>query len=340
MEEKQQKQVKKSGRSKGCGRFTELLCEVFVTEDVVLTETVISCAAGAVTEFQIGMGGVRFAADRTFMAIAPLGFFFLLLADSRLKLDRLVAGLVTAALSAPGQCIHDGVPEEDEEVQQSYNGKQGEQGIGEQIAYHCDGEHGGINPGKPLDLNRDEEKQQELNVRIQHSECKKQGQIHIFCAGNVNVGAEYQTCENADKQGQSNAGKIVKVEFGSAPLPFQRCADHIVQIEEQRQPEHIALGVVTGHEDESYEPPDFTVGHSVPAEPQKRNGFISGENAQQIDQNVAQYNEFHQIGDAESGMVHGEAIHRGAKFSQRNPSIGHNHNSIITALGIKVMTNF
>ena len=124
MEEKEQKRAKKTGRSKGYGRFTELLCEVFVIEDMILTETVVACAAGAITELQIGMGGVRFAADCAFVAIAALRLFLLLLSNGRFELDRLVTGLVAAALSAPGQCIHDGVPEEDEEVQQRHNGQQ------------------------------------------------------------------------------------------------------------------------------------------------------------------------------------------------------------------------
>ena len=59
-----------------------------------------------------------------------------------------------------------------------------------------------------------------------------------------------------------------------------------------------------------------------------------------IDQNIADHNKFHQIWNAEPGMIHGETIHRGAKFFQGNPSIGHNHKSIITSIREKVMTNF
>jgi hypothetical protein len=40
---------------------------MFVAEDVVLAETVIACTAGAVAELQIGMRGVRFAADSAFV---------------------------------------------------------------------------------------------------------------------------------------------------------------------------------------------------------------------------------------------------------------------------------
>ena len=47
-----------------------------------------------------------------------------------------------------------------------------------------------------------------------------------------------------------------------------------------------------------------------------------------------------EIWNAETGMIHSETVHRGAEFFQGNPSIGHNHKSIITAPGEKVMTNF
>ena len=70
-----------------------LLCEMLVVEDVVLAEAMVSGAAGAVPELQVGIVRVGPAAHLALVAVAPLRLLFLLLADGGLELDGLVAGL-------------------------------------------------------------------------------------------------------------------------------------------------------------------------------------------------------------------------------------------------------
>ena len=48
------------------------LLNMAVVVDMLFTVAVVAFAAGAVPEFQIGIGGVRFAADRAFV---PVGLF-------------------------------------------------------------------------------------------------------------------------------------------------------------------------------------------------------------------------------------------------------------------------
>ena len=176
------------------------LGEMFVVENVIGAEAVVARTAGTVTEFKIRIARVSTAADGTLVAISTLGFFFLLLPNGGFELNRLVTGLVAGAVSAPGQFRCDGIPEEHEEVQQSHDRHQCEQGIGKQIAEYRNGENSGVQPGQPLDFNRDKEEQEKLRIRIQHGKSEEHGHIHIVSTGNGKVGAEHQTGNDAHQQ--------------------------------------------------------------------------------------------------------------------------------------------
>ena len=129
-----------------------------------------------------------------------------------------------------------------------------------------------------------------------------------------------QSGEHADDHRQHHAGEVVEGEFGGAPLPLQDISDHIVEVEEQRQPQHISRGVVAGHEDKGDKPPQLALGDGAPAEGQKTDRLIAREDGQQIDQDAANDDELHQIGDAEARVLVGKAVHGGTEFSQGNPS--------------------
>lgn len=207
-----------------------LLGKVFVVEDMIQAEAVIPCAAGTVAEFQIGVGGVCSAADSALVAITTFAFLFLLLADSRFELDRLVTGLMAGSVSAPCQFTGNVVPKKYKEVQQGHNGQKSKQGIGEQITDDCDGKDSSVSPCQPLDFYGDEEEQQELSIRIQHGEGKEQGHVHVVYTGDMDVHTENQTCDDAYEQGEGNTGKIVQIEFCGTPFPFQRGSNHIIQV--------------------------------------------------------------------------------------------------------------
>ena len=126
--------------------------------------------------------------------------------------------------------------------------------------------------------------------------------------------------ENAHQDRQYDAGEIVQVEFRRAPLPLQRGADHIIEIQKQQQPDGVPQGVVAGHEDKRHQPPELTGLDGLPVEGQEANGAVPGKYRQHVDDGVPQHDEFHQIGDTEAGMVVGEPVHRGVELSQSKPS--------------------
>ena len=57
-----------------------------------------------------------------------------------------------------------------------------------------------------------------------------------------------------------------------------------------------------------------------PLKIQKADSPIASKQGQKVHQDVADNNELHQIGNAEAGMVIGKPVHRGAEFSQNDPS--------------------
>ena len=85
-----------------------------VGEDVILTEAVISGALAAIAELQVGIVGIRAAADGALVVIALLLGLFLLLLGRTLELHRLGPVAVGGAASH----VVDLRPDEHGEVQQ------------------------------------------------------------------------------------------------------------------------------------------------------------------------------------------------------------------------------
>ena len=63
---------------------------MFVVENVILTEAVIACTAGAIAELQVRIGGIGAAADRALVPITLLGLLLALLLGGSLELNGLV----------------------------------------------------------------------------------------------------------------------------------------------------------------------------------------------------------------------------------------------------------
>ena len=91
---------------------------MLVVEDVILAEAVVSGAAGAVPEFQVGIVRVGAAAHGALVAVAALRLLFLLLANGGLELDGLVGVPVAGCLSPGAKRLRQVVPEEHQEVHQ------------------------------------------------------------------------------------------------------------------------------------------------------------------------------------------------------------------------------
>ena len=308
---------KKHGRRETAVKQGGLLCEMLVVEDVVLAEAMVSGAAGAVPELQVGVVRVGPAAHLALVAVAPLRLLFLLLADGGLELDGLVAGLVPGPAPAVADLVGDGGPEEHEEVQQGHHGGQGAQDVQPQQApQHAQGEEHAVGDGQPFHLDRDDEHDEEPGLRVQHGKGEEQGQIDVIRAGHV--GAAVDQAENdAGEDGERHAGEVIEVELGRAPFPFQGTANHVVKIQKQHQPDNTVLGDIARHEDERHQPPQLAAFDGGPVKGEEVDGAVPGEYGQQVDDGVAGHDPQHEVGDAEPGMLPGEAVHRGVQFFQR-----------------------
>ena len=227
-----------------------------------------------------------------------------------------MGGLIPGTAPAVGDLVGDVAPEEHEEVQQRHHRQQRpQQAAGKQAGQHRQGKERGIHPGQPLDFHRDDEEQQNPHVRIQHGKGKKHGEVHV--AGTRNPGMSCDKAHHhASDHRQHHAGKIVEIKFCRAPLPLQGGADHVIKIQENRQPEGVPQGVIPRHEDERHQTPDLPVENGGPVEHQKADGSVVGEHRQQVHQHRTGHNDLHQIGYAEIGMAIGEPVHRGVKLFQ------------------------
>ena len=246
------------------------------------------------------------------MAVALFRFLFPLLADSGFEVDGLMGGLVPGSSPTVGDLVGNVGPEEHKEIQKSHHRQQRTQEVQlDQVLDHNDGKDHAVQQGQPFDLHRDDEHDQKLGVRIEHGKGEEHGEVHIVGAGDPDVLPGDKARDDAGEKRQNHAAEIVKGELGGAPLPLQGISDHVVEVQKDRQPENISGRVVPGHEEEGHQPPDLKVLDSLPAEAQKADGLVPGENCQQINDDVADDDELHQIGDAEVGMGIGEPIHSG-----------------------------
>ena len=226
-----------------------------VVEDMVLAETVVSGAAGAVAEFQIGVVGVRAAADAALVPVALLGFLFLLLFHSGLELDGLV-GILVAGHAPPGaEGLRQVRPEEHQEVQKGNDGNEGADKVQpQQGTQNVHGKEHRVQNGQPLHLDGNDEKQQHLGVRVQSGKGQEHGHADVIGAENGIIDVEGVIADDAHQNGQHHAGEIIEVEFRRAPLPLQQVADEVIKVQVDDEVKDIAD---IRHENKAHQPPQL-----------------------------------------------------------------------------------
>ena len=198
--------------------------------DMFLAEAVVPRAAGAVPELQLRVIHVRPPAHGALVAVALAGLLLLLLLGGGAEVDGLRLAFGPHPLA--GEPLGDLGPEEHEEVQKGNDGEQGPQKVQPQQAQQDrQGEEGRVEPRKPLHLHRDDEEDEELGLREQGGKGEKHGEVDVPRAGDPHVLPRDEGGEDAGEQGQKNAGEVVEIELGGAPLPLQRGADHVVEIQ-------------------------------------------------------------------------------------------------------------
>ena len=126
-----------------------------------------------------------------------------------------------------------------------------------------------------------------------------------------------QADDGAGDDRQHHAGDVVQAEFGRAPLPLQRCADHVVEVEKEHQPDGLVQAVVTREENKRHQAPDLPMEDGIPVKGQKADGPKSGEHRQKIYNSIAGDDVFHQVWNTEVWMAVRKAVHRAVELFQR-----------------------
>ena len=278
---------------------------------MILTEAVISGAFAAVTELQIGIIGVGAAADGALMTIALL---LLLLTDRLSEVHRL-AGVVMPLDTDETLQLR---PDKEQKVEQccdrqNYTGPVS----GGQGGDHNKGIINAVDDGKPFHLNGDDEKQHHLHIREQDSKGQEQGQIDKMGSGQGEaIVSGNKTRDDSADDGENHAGDVIESKACGAPFTFQRRADPVVEIEGEQHEEGAA---VHGEEDKRYDAPNLAPEQAAEIEGQKGQGggiFGTGEQCQQIHNDIACHHIEHQARDAEVGMPGTESVYGVADLGQ------------------------
>ena len=172
------------------------------------------------------------------------------------------------------------------------------------------GEQRAVQIRQPLHLHRQEEHEQHRGVREQHGKGEEHGQVHI---GGARHGYEVVAGNDAGQyrtqHRQQHTAEVVEIELGGTPLPLQRGADPVIEVQADEQPEG---GARAGIEDECHDAPDLAVEQTVQVERQKiqRSG-VGGrcQHGQDVHHHVADDDDAHQIGDTEAGVGGAETLH-------------------------------
>ena len=310
---------------------------MLVGENVIGAEAVVACAAGTIAELQIGIVGVGAAAHGALVAIAPLGFLFLLLAHGGLEVDGLPGGPVADPTGAVGDDVVEIRPEKDQEVHQRHHRQQRVDEVkAQQGEEDLQDEPDGVNGGDPLDLDGEDEKDH-LHIGIEGGEGQEHGHGYIARAVDAGV-AESIVADDAGEDGQRHAGEIIEVELGGAPFPLEKIADEVAEVQRQQQPQRTCG---SGDEDEGHKTPDLTPQDHSPVKRQKRDGAVRGELQQQIYKSGTENDVAHQTRNAETGMQAGKTLHRVMQFFHlEDPSDCMDDATIIPKGAGKVMYKF
>ena len=207
-------------------------------EQVILTVFIIAVAFRAEPEFQFGIAVACPPADRTFMLGNPGRRLFYCPPVSCLPFHRMqIRDLM------PHEC-----EEKDRKIQQRHDDRDLCPKIADEKAV---GEEGHIQIGKPFDLDRYQEHEQQLHVRVQ--ECKSQEQGHIDVVGihQINLSGD-EICDKRSDDGKDNPCKIINIKSEGAPGTFERLSQHIVKIQRKDKKDNTAVGCL---DQKGYQPP-------------------------------------------------------------------------------------
>ena len=299
---------KKSLAGKYTARQVLFFGEMDVGEDMVLAEAMVTGAFAAVTEIQIRVIRIGFAADG---ALVDIALFLLCLVHRLFEVDGLAAVLIAASLR---QMVHLRIDEHGE-IQKGYDGLyHAVPAAAHSIGDHVVANQNSVRDSQPFHLDGNDEEQQYLCIGEQAGKGKEHGEVDIVRTADDQVDAADQAGHGHGDDRQQYAAEIVEVEFGSTPLPLQRAANPIVEV--QLDEKHERPGGV-GNENKADDTPHFSAEQSVQVKVQKvQGGDIGQKHSKKIDGGSTDDDVAHQVGDTETGVPGAEAIHGVIEFFQ------------------------
>ena len=237
---------------------------------------------------------------------------------SLFEIDGLGPGLIGHPAGFPAHDVHQIVPEEEEVVQNGHHRNEGiAPGPQHQIADDIKQEQGCVQPGQPLDFQRQNAVEQHLHLRVQSGEGEEHGHVHIV---HGDAGLEGK----ADDEVKDSSQEIKYGEPSGAPLAFQGVANVVIEQSGHGKPqngEHITGAVATyRHKQEGNDPPHLSMENCTRVEHKQPRGIAVGEHVQEVDKHIADDNELHQIGNAEAGMFVTEAVQPAGNGLHGQPS--------------------
>ena len=312
-------------------RWLRCLLNVRMVVDVILAVAVVPFAPGAVPEFQLRIGNIRPAADRTSVGIGRFLWLGCRLrslgteGDDRGTLWLSVFAEQSHELPAPlhGNHIQHILAEEQEVVGKGNNG---EQIVGEGVEQKVHQNDHQIQQCKNPGLYRNNEHQQERGVGVHGGIAQEQAGVQV---GHAGTAAE----QHAVDIHHDNAGEIKQVKAQSAPDILHGPADGVVAEQGNRHQQQIPYPIGQGI---GQQPPDLPLENQSSVKVQKtvKKG-IAQNVAHDVNHGGAQDDVEHQIGDSLVPVAEAKKVKLFAKFFQESQLlvfIG----SILSVLGEKV----
>ena len=269
--------------------------------NVILTEAVIALTLGAVTELQLGMLPIRSDAYGTFVIVKVCLLIPPDLCAFPSEIDDIRAGALR-------QKAHKITAAEDDKID---HGNDRKKICREGRCKDPGDKQDSINNGEIFDLERNNEKQKHLHIRVERRKREEHTQIYIL-RRKIEIYAEKEVDHKAVNHRQQNAGEEIDGKLRCPPLAFQRCADQIIKIDRDKGQKTAARRV-------------HGVGDKPPDLPMQDRGGIEREIAHQhgIDRtdqpeyHIADADVFHQIRNAEIRMLTAKTVDKRNAISHR-----------------------
>ena len=263
-----------------------------VIVDVVDAEAMIASAAGAITELQPGVVGIRTPTDRALVVVELIALFLTDLPRSFAEIDGGGSGLLW---EIPQQ----GSGEENHEVENRDNRKQID---GEGIGNHREDKICSINERQILHPDRNNEKQKNLLVGKQGSIGEEHGEVKILRIDPDSPATDEVHQKTVDDS-QKPPDQQINIKLRRAPILLERAAHPVIEIEHKKG-EQTGAGWI---EHEGEKAPDLPAQYqrSVKAQIAHQNGIRRPENPEN---NIGDRQIPHEIRDAEIGMPITETV--------------------------------